>query len=364
MGIKNLSQILNTKCACAINQRNLASYSGMVVGVDVSIYLYKYLYNNDDHLEGLIRLILRLMKNSIMPLFVFDGKPPKEKAETLLERRERREGLVEKKNIYERCIENKAVGMSLCYDDFKKKLDGLNVTDDEVKELYQKSTFELQNELSKVVRKIIYVTSAHIESSKKLLDLFGISYIVSDGEAESLIAALCKANYIDACISEDTDILVNGGHIFLRNFNADTNYVQEYCLEGVLNTLELTYDQFVDMCILCGSDYTGKIEGIGPVNAYKLTKKFGSLELVIDHIKITKKFVIPDNFDYVTARKLFKEPFNNNVLNSYKKNIKIGKPNLHGLLELVKTTKIKEKYIEEITDSVELYYKNIINAFK
>ena len=65
MGIKNLSIILNQKCSCAINERNLTSYSGMVIGIDVSIFLYKYLYNNDDHIEGLTRFILRLYKNNI-----------------------------------------------------------------------------------------------------------------------------------------------------------------------------------------------------------------------------------------------------------------------------------------------------------
>ena len=364
MGIKSLSQILNSKCECAIHQRNLASYSGMVIGIDVSIYLYKYLYNNDDHLEGLTRLVLRLLKNNIMPLFIFDGKPPKEKAETLLERRERRENLVVKKTIYERCIENKAPGISLTMNDFREKLSEFNISTEEVKELYEKSCNDLKIELSKIIKRIIYVTSAHIDSAKQLFDLFGVSYIVAPSEAESLMSALCKENYIDACISEDTDILVNGGHIFLRNFNADNNYVQEYCLEGILDTLELTYDQFIDMCILCGSDYTGKIDGIGPMTAYKMIKKFGSIDIVLDHFKITRKYEIPDNFDYIRARDLFKNPIKKEVLNSFKKNIKISKPNTKGLLELVRTTKLKDKYIQEINDSLELYYKNVVNAFK
>lgn len=364
MGIKSLSQILNSKCECAINQRNLASYSGMVVGIDVSIYLYKYLYNNDDHIEGLTRLILRLLKNSIMPLFVFDGKPPKEKSDVLTERREKREALVVKKTVYEKCLEAKAPGISLNINDFKEKIKDFNLSEEEISDLYQKNPTELKTELTKIVKRIIYVTSNHIDSAKQLFDLFGVSYIISPTEAETLLAGLCKENYIDACISEDTDILVNGGHVFLRNFNADNNYVQEYCLEGILATLELSYDEFIDMCILCGSDYTTKIDGMGPMTAYKMIKKFGTLEMVINNIKITKKFEIPDNFDYEKARSLFKEPFTKRVLDSYKSNIKINKPNLKGLLELVRTTKIKEKYISEITDSLELYHKNVVNAFK
>ena len=79
MGIKNLKVILSQKCALAINERKLDNYRGMTLGIDISIFLYKYLYNNDDHLEGLTRLILRLLKNNITPVFIFDGKPPSEK---------------------------------------------------------------------------------------------------------------------------------------------------------------------------------------------------------------------------------------------------------------------------------------------
>jgi len=41
-------------------------------------------------------------------------------------------------------------------------------------------------------------------------------------------------------------------------------------LHEVLNALSLTYEQFIDFCILCGCDYTSKIAGIGPVKALKL----------------------------------------------------------------------------------------------
>ena len=43
----------------------------------------------------------------------------------------------------------------------------------------------------------------------------------------------------------------------------------EVTREKVLSGLGLTEEQFVDMCILCGCDYASKIEGMGPVKAYK-----------------------------------------------------------------------------------------------
>jgi len=64
-------------------------------------YLYKFTYNTSDYLEGFTRQILRLLKNGITPLFVFDGKPPDEKREILNDRKEKKEILVKKKKMIE-----------------------------------------------------------------------------------------------------------------------------------------------------------------------------------------------------------------------------------------------------------------------
>ena len=175
MGIKNLNVLLNQKCKLAINNRKLECYQGMKLGIDISIFLYKYLYNNDDHIEGLTRLILRLLKNQITPIFIFDGKPPKEKDETLQSRREKRDYLIARKNVLENSISIEKIN----YTDFKNILlenaknisESFILEEDEIKELFEKSVEEIEKEIEKVAKKIIYVTSAHIETSKKLFDL-------------------------------------------------------------------------------------------------------------------------------------------------------------------------------------------------
>jgi 5'-3' exonuclease len=57
--------------------------------------------------------------------------------------------------------------------------------------------------------------------------------------------------------------------------------------------LELTYDQFVDLCILCGCDYCSTIKGIGPKTALKLVKQHKTLEAIIEHLRKDKKYDIP-----------------------------------------------------------------------
>lgn len=84
----------------------------------------------------------------------------------------------------------------------------------------------------------------------------------------------------------------------------------------MMKDLGLTDEEFTDMCILCGCDYASKIEGIGPVKAYKFIKQFGSIENIIEHCKKENdhsekpKFVLPkeEDFAYEEARELFKNP--------------------------------------------------------
>ena len=167
---------------------------------------------------------------------------------------------------------------------------------------------------------------------------------------------LCKNNYIDGCISEDTDILANGGHLFLRNFNADKNTVDEYCLEGILSNLNVTHEQFVDMCILCGCDYTSKINGMGPITAHKLIMKYKSLEEIL---KNNNKYVIPSDFDYVKARELFKNPISLELFNTIDKEITIKEPNIDKLKIFLKDTKLKDRFFSEIDKNLINYYLNI-----
>ena len=163
MGIKNLRVILNQKCQCAINTRKLDSYRGMTLGIDISIYLYKYLYNNDDHIEGLTRLVFRLLKNQITPLFVFDGKPPKEKGETIQGRKEKRDFMNIKRKLIEITINHDKKN----YDNFRDTIlehvktssDAYTIEDEDIKILFEKSHDDLKNEVEKLNKKIIYVNN-------------------------------------------------------------------------------------------------------------------------------------------------------------------------------------------------------------
>jgi len=72
----------------------------------------------------------------------------------------------------------------------------------------------------------------------------------------------------------------------------------------MINKMELTNEEFIDMCILCGCDYSPKIEGIGPVKAYKFIKDFHTIENVIAYCKEENeregkaRYIIPSETEF------------------------------------------------------------------
>lgn len=72
--------------------------------------------------------------------------------------------------------------------------------------------------------------------------------------------------------------------VLLRGFNSKGEPIVEINFDDMLKELKLSYDEFVDLCILCGCDYTDTIEGIGPITAYKLIQEHRTIEKILVHL--------------------------------------------------------------------------------
>ena len=86
MGIKNLNRFLQTSCDKSIQKIHISSLSGKKIVIDTSIYLYRFM-GDGCLLENFYLMISIFREHNIIPLFVFDGKPPKEKDELLKQRK-------------------------------------------------------------------------------------------------------------------------------------------------------------------------------------------------------------------------------------------------------------------------------------
>ena len=87
MGIKYLNSFLKTNCPESIKCINISEISGKKIAVDISIYMYKFI--SEDNLIENIYLMLSIFRYyNVIPIFVFDGKPPTEKKALLKKRKE------------------------------------------------------------------------------------------------------------------------------------------------------------------------------------------------------------------------------------------------------------------------------------
>ncbi len=370
MGIQNLSKILKARAPNAMVKRPLSAYMGYRVAIDTSIFLYKYMYIYGNVIDGLTRLTLLLLQNGILPVFVLDGKPPKEKSELLKERKEKREELMDIVKVLKHAYEVKDNNPECSKEEMKEDIKTYGeknlkkgyketlLSEDDwnmIEDANNQDTFEKY--IVEMERKIIRITKEHFDDTKKLMELFGVPCIIAQSEAESLCAVLCKKGIVDAVMSEDMDVLATGGNILLKNFTMEKGgSVVEVCLKGVLSELELEFNTFLDMCIMCGCDYTSKIGGIGPMYAYKLMKKYNTIETAMPYIKSNKSYKVPDDFDYVTSRALFNDACVTDDFDKYKVDV-LQTPIRHQ--ELVKflneKTKLKGKIFVELEELAKSY---------
>lgn len=308
MGIKDLNPFLKGVSPDLINETHLSKLSGKKVAIDTSIYMYKFLYKNDRFIESFFKQINRLMVNNITPIYIFDGKPPVEKMEEIKSRQDKKMYYMDKIMELNNQIEQiDTVDNIIKPSGEENELNTLN-TDIIVESIDNKNKEELKEQLEKYQKKLIIVTKEHIRTLKYFFDLLNIKYIQAECEADIICSKLCESGVVDMVLSDDMDLLASGSKIVLRNFNMNSNKITIYDVDRILKTLDITYDQWIDFCILCGCDYLKRVRGLGPKNAYSSIKAYGSIEKIIENLfGEGKKYTLPENYDYQNARKLFKE---------------------------------------------------------
>ena len=293
MGIKGLKGIIRKHAPDAIKPFYFDLLQGKKVAIDSSILLYKfrYIYKTDDfHIRGFKQKINEFRDKGILPIFVFDGKPPDAKKEVLNQRKENRNKMKERLNDLTKSF--KELGVEPNFQEFIDDSDsepepGLI----EAKKIY--------SEIEKIKKNLLYVHKIHSTEVITLLKDLGVPFFESSGEAEESCVYLQKMGIVEYILTEDTDTLVFGGtNIILQT----KNNFEIINLQVLLNSLELDHSEFIDLCILCGCDYTTTIPKVGPAMSLKIIKEYRTIPNFIEN---QTKWTIPDSFDYQLARSLF-----------------------------------------------------------
>ena len=87
MGIRNLNKYLLQNCYHSIKDIHLSELKNKKISIDVSIYLYHF-ERNGNLMNGIYNMLNIFKFYNIIPVFIFDGKPPDEKKYILQERKQ------------------------------------------------------------------------------------------------------------------------------------------------------------------------------------------------------------------------------------------------------------------------------------
>ena len=228
MGIKNLNRFLKENCSKnAIRKIEVHQIHGKRVVIDASIYMYKYMAD-DALIENMYQLITILLLNNIIPLFVFDGKPPPEKYDLITQRKE-----------VKKIAENEYSDLLFKYENTDNKTD---------KKHMMQALIELKH-------KFVRVRNTDKLRVKELLTAFGIMYYDSINEADEVCAYMVKSGKAWACLSDDMDMFVYGCTRVLRNISLINKTVILYETPIILKELCMTEQHFKQIMVLSGTDY-------------------------------------------------------------------------------------------------------------
>ena len=251
---------------------SLKDLEGRTVAIDAYNTIYQFLSgirqrdgsplmdqngNVTSHLSGILYRTASIVDKGIKPIYVFDGESHEHKAKTLEQRRAIKEEAMEKWE------EAKAAG---------------NI-----------------EEARKFAIRTSRMSPYILESSKELLDYMGIPYVQAVGEGEAQGAYMVNQGDAWAVASQDYDCLLFGAPRIVRNLTlsgglSNLEYLE---LEKVLEELDLSREQLIDVALMVGTDFNEGIHGIGAKTGIKLIRN-NSLEDVLVQKGITDVEVEPD----------------------------------------------------------------------
>ncbi|QRV86376.1 XPG i-region domain-containing protein [Ceratobasidium sp. AG-Ba] len=118
--------------------------------------------------------------------------------------------------------------------------------------------------------------------SRLILEAMGVPCIESPMhyEAEALASSIVINGLADFVGSEDTDVLMYNAPLLRHMTNRKVPL--QIIPPDAQNGLSLSRAAFVDTAILMGTDFVRRVKKIGPMTAYRLMQKYGSIERMLE----------------------------------------------------------------------------------
>ena len=148
-------------------------------------------------------------------------------------------------------------------------------------------------ELQKAIEVTPEMASQLIEELRRI----GVKFIVAPYEADAQLAYLERKGIISGIISEDADLLIFGAKCLLTKLDQYGDCVEinrahfTACKE--VSLVGWSDAEFRRMAILSGCDYLPNINKIGLKTAYRLVRKYKTVDRIIRAVPSSGRFTVP-----------------------------------------------------------------------
>jgi flap endonuclease-1 len=262
------------------------------VAIDTSLYLYKFKAAMGDRwLSGFLNLIKCMSNNQVHCVFIFDGKAPVEKQAEQEQRKSGKRKLEDDISILESSLSEYYKSGEVCENLKRVKMSGEKF-----------NPVDVEERIAKKQSQVIDIGPLDFEHLKEMMKIMGTPFYTAPTEAEKFCSKLCIDGLVDAVLSDDTDIIAYACPLSLSKLDTQTGFCSCVNHDELITALDLTEEQFIEHCIMCGTDYNKNIPKIGSVTAYKMLKEHGNIEGIRDKLKIDVSMLTHD-----VVTKLFRE---------------------------------------------------------
>lgn len=297
MGVKGLLIFLRSLCKEILQTAELTDLKGYRIAFDIAVinYALKSRYiskvapklnlllediHYDKCTDYMFREILKMMDQvliaGVCPVMVFDGTAPVLKNGTKRDRA----GKSNKKK--DRIATLRRIGNALVAGTYAATEEDLAFLRSFKTPI---TTLDLLRERLLIeIKSWIVITK---EDQLKLQSIFaaiGIPYIVAESEAEKTCSLMAKRRDVAAIYTVDSDCLMYGCPIMLSKFTYGVTAripvppkMEAYSFANVLQVTGMTETQFMEFCIMCGTDFNPNSPGFGPKSNYDLLMAVGSI---------------------------------------------------------------------------------------
>jgi len=298
MGIKsNFNKFLQKKCGSNVFvDTHISDFRFKKIAIDTSLYLFRYKAGMGDRwLSGFISLISLFRRNHVHCVFILDGQSPEEKKDEQKRRKDDRTKKDDLVSSYEADLMNYY---------------STGIISEQLATFVTKQNIDIKDAEDTIRKKrdqVVCIGQVDFDLLKTLFGIMNIPYYTAPSEAEKFCSKLCIDGLVDAVLSNDTDCLVYAAPVVLSKLNVLTGVCCRIYNETLMNSLAVTNEQFLDLCIMCGTDYNKNIASIGSATAYKYIQTHGTIENIRDaksiditslnHVRVRELFATFDYYD-------------------------------------------------------------------